>query len=173
MGNAQNSTNFKQVLALIGGAKEVSAACGIRHAEAVYWLHIGRVPEEQWGALIRGAKRAGVKGVTTTLLRRLPTAMNVTSFAELIDLFPTVTWLARAVQVAPGTVRSWAIRNAVPVQYWDDFLEAGRQAGIHNLTLRTMKACARQRMKEPDYGNKQRSDLRGWAGVSAKPADAG
>src|SRR5215469_5356407 len=93
-------------------------------------------------------------------------ARGVTSFAALIRLFPSNSYLAEALHAAPGTVRSWIIRDAVPVKYWDALIAAAQSSGIRNVTLRTMVDCATK--QEMGNGSNQRSDLRSRTDISAK-----
>jgi len=142
MPDAHRVTTFKALLSLFASTDQIAARMGVSFTAVSDWYRRGRVPEEFWGRLITAARDAGVTGVSRSLLARLPSAKGADSVTDLFDLFPSVAALARDLGLNHATVRSWALRNNIPVEHWSGVLASARSHGIKHLTEARLRAIS-------------------------------
>lgn len=69
---------------------------------------------------------------------------SITSFAEIIELWPSAVEYARDVAVKDVTARAFKARG-IPAEYWVDTVEAARRRGFGQVTLDLLARLAAQR----------------------------
>lgn len=150
MPDARCVTTIKALLGLFASTDRIAALVGAPYTMVAGWERRGRVPRVFWGRLVAAARDSGIKGVSFSLLERLPSAKNVDTVAELFDLWPSLAALARDLELHHGTVRSWAVRNSIPVEHWAGVMMSAGSNGIRHLTearLRTMATARRKSIR--------------------------
>jgi hypothetical protein len=143
MGDRPRITTFKQLLESIGDVTRIAARCDVPVYTAATWLRTGRVPVECWSNLLAGLKSVDLR-VSEKTLARLPSASGCRSFTDIIGLFPSMTDLAIYLRLPVSTVHSWRMRNAVPVKYWHDIVDAGPVFAVRDLTLHRMNSITKE-----------------------------
>lgn len=66
----------------------------------------------------------------------------ITTFSEIIDLWPSAESLGGDIGVGGGTVRKWKSRNSIPGSFWLPIITAAAKRGIEGLTLDLLAALA-------------------------------
>ncbi|MGI9338344.1 MAG: carph-isopro domain-containing protein [Gammaproteobacteria bacterium] len=56
--------------------------------------------------------------------------MNIQSFKQIVDLWPSVNALADDLGESPAAVYKWRTRNNIPVNHWLTLIEAGEKRGF-------------------------------------------
>jgi hypothetical protein len=64
------------------------------------------------------------------------------SFAELLDAFPSFPVVARGLGVPLSTVRFWSRRNSIPPGYWGDLLALALQLEVRGVTLDALRLAS-------------------------------
>jgi hypothetical protein len=64
------------------------------------------------------------------------------SFADVIDQWPSFAALSRDVGVPPVTARFWRYRNSIPAKQWHLVIDAARERGIEGVTLEVLADLA-------------------------------
>jgi hypothetical protein len=127
-------TTYRQVMALWPSQSAFARDLDITFSFAGLWRREGRIPSDRWDGVVAAARRRAISGITRALLARLPSADGVGSIQELIALWPGRIHIARDLGISDSTVRSWAKRNRVPIEYWPDLIASARHHGIQHLT---------------------------------------
>ena len=66
----------------------------------------------------------------------------MTTFADIIDRFPSAEVLASALGEKGGTVRAWRARNSIPSRYWLALVAAAQALGIDGVTHEVLLVTA-------------------------------
>lgn len=59
----------------------------------------------------------------------------VTTFSDVIALWPNSEELGKALKIKGPTVRKWRARDRIPPEYWAGLVAAAEQAGIDGVSL--------------------------------------
>lgn len=59
---------------------------------------------------------------------------KITSFRDVIDLFPSRVGLGQALGWDGATVRAWRVRNSIPSPVWQSLVAVCREAGHSHVT---------------------------------------
>lgn len=59
----------------------------------------------------------------------------MTTFTDIINLWPTATELAADVSQTGLVVRAWRNRNSIPAEHWLRVVDAAARRGIEGVTL--------------------------------------
>lgn len=69
----------------------------------------------------------------------------VSSFAQIVDLWPSLRVLADDAGVGYETTRQWRLRNSIPAKYWQQLVAAAKMRGIAGITLEMLADLAIRR----------------------------
>ena len=61
--------------------------------------------------------------------------IEVSGFADFLDLWPTLVVVAEVCSVTPNRVRQWKHRNNVPPQFWRRLIDNLPEQGVEGFTM--------------------------------------
>jgi len=59
-------------------------------------------------------------------------------FADLMMLWPQLTFISEDLDVPYDTVIAWKRRNSIPFEYWQGMIDSARHRGIEGVTYEVM-----------------------------------
>ncbi len=74
---------------------------------------------------------------------------DISTFAEVIDLWPSAEAMADDIGVQPGLPPVWKHRRAIPSKHWMAIAEAAKAREIHDVTVETLAALAAKSSSSP------------------------
>jgi hypothetical protein len=146
--NRKSVRTVKALCALWGDPARLAADLGLHYTVVAVWCQQGRIPEEHWPGLVASARRRDIPGVTRALIAALPDARGVTTFREVIDLWPSQRLLATSLGAPHASVRGWRARNTIPARWWSRLLDAAAQHGVRGLDYTILAKIAEGHVDE-------------------------
>jgi hypothetical protein len=69
------------------------------------------------------------------------------TFSAALDLLPSLSNLAEALDLPLSTVRAWRRRNSIPATYWDPVIIHARSCAVHTISYDLFRQYEANRWK--------------------------